>query len=69
MSFTPLLINRGIPGASSTPSGRCIRTGAAIKPYAEGKTGKRRVDILARMFGNLVNATEETKADSSATTS
>ncbi len=33
------------------------------RSYAEGKTGKRWVDILARMFGNLVNAMEETKAD------
>tara|TARA_R110002049_G_scaffold4601_5_gene32534 strand:+ start:740827 stop:741636 length:810 start_codon:yes stop_codon:yes gene_type:complete len=34
-----------------------------IEKHKAGETGKRGVDLLARMFGNLVNVTDKTRAD------
>lgn len=34
-----------------------------VKPYSEGDKGERPIDILAGMFGDLVNAMEDTKHD------
>lgn len=34
-----------------------------IERHKEGSKGKRGVDVLARMFGNLVDVTDKTRAD------